>query len=117
MNEERPTTDLGELHEEEEHEGLAPHRILDAIVFGRRLRALRILNGYDRATDFVAVLRSQYGVDMSERSLYAVERGEQSPSLELFFATVTMLKPEVAFFAPAFREDVMTTLRQTWGKA
>lgn len=68
-------------HVEHAEDYLSPHNIIDKVVFGRRLRALRVLEGYDRATDFVNLLRSRYGVDVSDRTVYAIERGEQMPPL------------------------------------
>ena len=52
-------------HEDEQMNGeedrqLSPHNIVDLRLLGRRIRALRILHGYDRVSDFTAILR---GVD------------------------------------------------------
>lgn len=51
--------DIHEQHGEEVE--LSPHNVVDAVAFGRRLRALRILQGYDRATEFTAAMRSRMG--------------------------------------------------------
>lgn len=102
-----------QAHQDEEHE-LSPHNVVDKVAFGRRLRAQRILAGFDRVTDFVALLRSQYGVDISDRSVYAIERGEQMPHLDLVVASVALLKSPVDYFAPAIRPDVIEAL---WGKS
>ena len=102
MNDDVDNTDgVGETDEP-----LAPHHVIELKQFGRRLRAARILAGYDRASDFVAVLRSQYGIDISVRSLYAIERGEQMPGLDFGMAVFALLQAELGFFRPAIRDDV-----------
>lgn len=98
-----------------EEQALLPQNIVDMVAFGRRLRAQRVLNGYDRAADFVQTMRSRYGVDISERTLYAFERGEQMPHVDFFFAMVACLEVPFDYFAPAFRHDVMETVRKNLG--
>lgn len=87
--------------------------ILDLHTFGRRLRALRVLRGYDRVTDLGAHLRTRYGVEVSDRTLYAIERGEQPPHLDLFLTMLATLHPEVGYFDPALRDDVAAAVRLT----
>lgn len=100
-----------EVHEEELlDDGLGPNTVLDLAMFGRRLRALRVLQGFDRAADFTAVLRSRYGVDVQERTVYAIERGEQHPNLAFVLACVAILHPPLNWFAPAIRDDVYEAL-------
>jgi transcriptional regulator with XRE-family HTH domain len=100
-----------EVHDEEAFDDdLGPQSVLDLATFGRRLRALRVLAGYDRASDFTAVLRSRYGVDVHDRTLYAIERGEQSPTMAFVLACVGALRPPLNWFAPAIRKDVLETL-------
>ena len=106
MDDQNDTTESGLRHEDEDEHGLAPHAVLDLKQFGRRLRAARILAGYDRASDFVAVLRSQYGLDISDRTLYAIERGEQMPGLDFGMSVFALLQAELGFFKPAIRDDV-----------
>lgn len=99
------------MHEDENgFEGLSPHNVVDKVAFGRRLRALRILRGYDRVTDFVQILRSQYGVDVSDRTVYAIERGEQMAHLDLVVASAALLTAPKDYFAPAIRSDVIQAL-------
>ena len=100
---------------EPEEGELAPNTVIDLQQFGRRLRALRIMAGYDRASDFVTVLRSRYGIDCHDRTVYAIERGEQMPGLDFTMACFAILTPDPGFFAPALRPDIKTVLeRSRW---
>lgn len=96
---------------DESCEELSPHNIIDTVVFGRRLRAARILNGFDRVTEFTILLRSRYGIDISDRTVYAIERGEQMPNLDFFVAALALLMPDVGYFFPAIRGDVVEILK------
>jgi transcriptional regulator with XRE-family HTH domain len=98
--------------EDEEDLDLAPHNVVDKVAFGRRLRALRIIHGFDRVTDFVSLLRSRYGIDVSDRTVYAIERGEQMPHLDFFVACLALLDPERGYFFPAIRGDVVESLKK-----
>lgn len=102
-----------EAHPEQivdDEDALAPPSVVDASTFGRRLRALRVLHGFDRATDFVTVLRGRYGIDISDRTLYAIERGEQMPQLDFTLACVAILTPPLNYFQPCIRADVWKAL-------
>jgi DNA-binding XRE family transcriptional regulator len=103
-------TQTSEVDVDELDDDLAPHSVVDMKTFGRRLRALRVLRGFDRASDFTAVLRSRYGVEASDRTLYAIERGEQMPGIDFALACVAILHPPRRYFFPAFREDVVEAL-------
>lgn len=108
-------------HEDEEMNGaddrqLAPHNIVDLRLLGRRIRALRILHGYDRVSDFTSVLRGQYGVEVTDRTVYAIERGEQMPHLDFMYAVTAALEPEPDYFTPAIRNDVAMKLRHRDGR-
>lgn len=82
--------------------------IVDPIVLGRRLRGARIVAGFDRVTDACKNVALTSGVTISERTLYAVERGQQLPSLDQFFALLMTYDPEGAtmYAVPALRADV-----------
>lgn len=43
----------------------APQNILDSVIFGRDLRALRIRRGFNRMEDFTELLRRSYGVTVT----------------------------------------------------
>lgn len=92
---------------------LAPHNVIDKVILGRRLRALRILSGFDRATELTAILRSKYGIDISDRTVYAIERGEQMPHIDFYIAALDLMKPEggTLYFLPAIRGDVSERMR------
>lgn len=96
----------------EEGGELAPHNVIDKVQFGRRLRAARILQGFDRVTDFTNLLRSRYGIDITDRSVYAIERGEQMPHLDFFVAALALLAPDQGYFFPAIRGDVVEALKK-----
>lgn len=91
--------------DEHDHEPLTPSGIIDPVIFGRLLRAARIVAGYDRVSDFATVLRSTTGVQVSDRTIYAVERGEQACSLDFFIAAIMVLHPPgaSAYFLPSMR--------------
>lgn len=106
------TKKAGPVKDEEQGDFLAPNNLVDTVILGRRIRALRILNGYDRATDLVAVLRSQYGVEMSERTLYAIERGEQMPHVDFMLAILIHFRESPAYIQPAVRMDMAAYMRR-----
>lgn len=82
------------------------NEVIDLIVFGRYLRALRTREGYTDADAFIEVLAERYGLSISRRTLYAIERGEQMAHLDLYLAVLAALNPEKGYFRPAIRPDV-----------
>lgn len=56
------------------------------------------------------VTRLSYGVEVSDRTLYAIERGEQMPRLDFYLAAIAALEAERDYFAPALRADVASRL-------
>jgi len=86
--------------------------LIDAEVVGRRLRGARIVAGYDRVADACKAVTLTTGVSLSERTLYAIERGEQLPTLEQLTAIVMALDPPGgwAYLMPAYRQDVVEYL-------
>lgn len=105
-NEERET----EPEDDERERDLAPQNIVDTVQFGRRLRARRIIEGFDRVSQLTHVLRSRYGIDVSDRTIYAIERGEQMPHLDFVLGCQAALKCPVNYFQPAIRHDVWAAL-------
>ena len=87
-----------------------PRSVVDPVQWGRLLRALRIMRGYDRLTDLARVLRTNYGVEVSDRSLYAVERGEQMPHLDLVVAAADALRAPRGWWDDALRADIVANL-------
>lgn len=91
---------------------LAPHNIIDLVSFGRRLRAQRVLQGFDRVQQLTSILRSRYGVDVSDRTVYAIERGEQMPHWDFVVGVIAALECPFMYFAPAIRHDVWEILQR-----
>lgn len=108
-NEADNTEATGETNDSQEQD-LAPQNIVDRVVFGRRLRAQRVLEGYDRVGQLTHVLRSRYGIDVSDRTIYAIERGEQMPHLDFVLGVVAALNCPLHYFMPAIRHDVWSAL-------
>ena len=79
--------------------------IIDMRTFGRDLRALRARRGFDLGASFTKMLAATYGVEVSDRTLYAIERGEQMPRLDFFIAVSCALRAERGYFADAIRAD------------
>ncbi len=89
---------------------MTPLNVVDTVLFGRRLRSLRILRGFDRVSDFTVLLRTRYGISISDRSAYAIERGEQMPGLDFYIAVACALEADRDYFSPAFRADCQAFL-------
>lgn len=108
-----PDTNSPANHEQAEQleEQLKPQNVIDLVVFGRRLRALRVIEGYDRVDELVTVLRSRYGVDVSARTVYAIERGEQMPHLDFFIACLAIFNQPYDYFWPAVRYEVIEEIK------
>lgn len=101
---------VGETDDAEREHDLAPNNIVDKVVFGRRLRAQRVLQGYDRVGQLTHVLRSRYGIDVSDRTIYAIERGEQMPHLDFVLAAMDALEMNFVYLAPSVRHDVWAAI-------
>ena len=96
--------------EDEKYEGgPRPSGLMDPVIYGRRLRAARIMAGYDRVVDLVDALARKTGVHVSERTAYAIERGEQLPGIDFFMAVIITLNIEegIDFFLPAMSAECM----------
>jgi len=110
--------DLGHLVKERavpDPDGPNPASIIDTAVFGRYLRSLRMRQGFETGREFVDALRGKYGVDVSDRTLYAIERGEQMPRLDFVIAALAALDADLAYFYPAVRGDVVERLKENGG--
>lgn len=86
--------------------------LLDASVVGRRLRGARIVAGFDRVQDACVAIH-ELGVSLSERTLYAIERGEQLPSWEQMIALMMVYDPPggMRYTEPALRADAQEWFR------
>jgi DNA-binding XRE family transcriptional regulator len=89
---------------------LSPSVVLGNL--GRRLRGARVIAGFDRMTDFASAIENACGVSISARTLYAIERGEQMPSLEHAICILSVLPPveQQALLQSAVRPDVLDRL-------
>lgn len=77
--------------------GAIASSLIDRVALGRILRGDRIKAGYDRVADLTREIRRVTGVAISDRTLYAIERGEQPVSLDVFVALCLVLEPEGGF--------------------
>jgi transcriptional regulator with XRE-family HTH domain len=80
--------------------------------FGRDLLALRIRRGFKPADKLTELLRERYGVSVHPRTIYAIERGEQLPRLDLLLALLVALDERLDYFFPAFRDDIVAKLHE-----
>jgi transcriptional regulator with XRE-family HTH domain len=71
------------------------------------LRVRRRLKPADKLTN---LMRDRYGVDVSTRTIYAIERGEQLPRLDLFLVLVAALDTDLEYFYPSIRPDIVARL-------
>ena len=87
--------------------------LVDPRAYGRLVRAARILAGFDRVEDASRAIEERTGVTVSTRTLYAIERGEQTTTMEQFAAIAITFDPpsgEVYWtrcFSPRYLEWVV----------
>lgn len=67
--------------------------MFDPVAYGRLARAARIIAGHDRVEDAAHAIAELTGVEISARTVYAIERGEQSPSVEQYVALSLAYRP------------------------
>jgi len=79
--------------------------------FGSYLKGLRVRQGYEAAEQLIETLKTQHGVEVSTRTMWAIERGEQLPRLDLLLALLVVLDERLDYFYPAFRDDIVERLR------
>lgn len=84
--------------------------IINLARFGQYFAALRVREEYKPADRLVDDLRERCGVVVSRRTLYAIERGEQLPRLDLLLALLVVLNEDFDYFYPTFREDIVNKL-------
>jgi DNA-binding XRE family transcriptional regulator len=95
------------MEDQKYEDGPRPSGLMDPVIYGRRLRAARIMAGYDRVVDLVEALDRKTGVHVSERTAYAIERGEQLPSIDFFMAVIITLNIQggIEYFLPAMTAE------------
>jgi hypothetical protein len=89
--------------------GGSPGPLVDEVRFGNLVRAARIAAGVMTTREAAAALTS-IGFNVSERSLSAIERGEQKITVALMVGACVAFRPPhgIMFFAPAIRQDAMS---------
>lgn len=87
--------------------------LVDKETLGRIFRSARIYAGLDSVAEAAQRIQEATGLHVSERSMYAIERGEQLPSVDQFMAFLITYQPPGRgdFLLPAFRDDVRAALR------
>lgn len=70
---------------------------VDKAVFGRRLEARRRYKGMSRARDLADAVTAS-GIYMSKRTVYAVEEGDQYPSVPQLLALLDVLGVGLDYF-------------------
>lgn len=85
--------------------------MIDSQDLGRRVRAARVLAGIENI-GVVTEAIGDLGIVVSDRTLYAIERGEQPVAYDLLVALINILQPPggLRFFNPAIREDLREQL-------
>lgn len=94
---------------------MADAEIFDRETFGRLLRAARIIAGFDSVADAAAAITERTGVAVSERTIYALERGEQDPTAPQFLAVAVTFRPPggEGYWSPCMRADVLAYYAET----
>lgn len=65
----------------------------DRAAFGRLVRAARVIAGIDTVAELSELIARRSNVHLSERTLYAIERGEQDVTVIQYIAIVMTLDP------------------------
>lgn len=73
----------------------------DAKHYGVLLYSLRRLRGYRRG-DELADAMTAAGVRTSERTIWAIERGDQIAGVDRHFAICALLRPAAGYFEEAY---------------
>ena len=69
-------------------------QLVDWNVFGRKIKKARKSAGYSNVADFAQHLHDVTHISLSERTLYKIERGEVSPSVEALIALMIVFPRE-----------------------
>ena len=81
--------------------------IIDWSAFGTLLKAARLNQGFSRGMALCDAVRNKTGMGVSERTIYALEEGNRTPSTDVFIALQQVL-PELRdpeFLKPLFRRN------------
>lgn len=82
--------------------------MIDLNVYGKRAKAARILAGCETVKDGADLVRRLTGIRLSDRTLYALERGMQMPTVEHYFALTVAYEPPggLRYWEPALGDAV-----------
>lgn len=73
---------------------LKQSKLVDWVVFGKKIKTARKDAGFERVSSFVEHLCKETGVSLSERTYYKIERGEVCPSVEVLIAFIIVFPRE-----------------------
>lgn len=79
--------------------------IIDWSAFGALLKGARLNQGFSRGRALCEAVQKKTGMSISERTIYALEEGNRTPSTDVFIALQQVL-PELRdpeFLKPLFR--------------
>lgn len=77
----------------------------DAALYGRLLYALRHVRGYRTGAELANAVTA-HGVETTERTIWAIERGEQEAKIGRHMIFVHLLKPRPGYFEEAYTPPV-----------
>lgn len=81
--------------------------IIDWKVFCRLMKTARVAYGFARGSNLADAIKIKTGLLVSERTIYNVESGSQSASVDLFLA-MQQVMPDLftaEYLRPAFRKN------------
>lgn len=82
--------------------------VIDWTKWGALLKAARMGNGFMRGSALANEVRERTGMTISERTIYALESAERTPSADIFLALQQVL-PELRdpdYIRPAFKSNI-----------
>lgn len=80
----------------------------DAEQYGRMLYSLRKLRGFDRASELAEEM-TRAGVPTSERTVWAIERGDQEASVSRHLVASRILRAKPGYFEEALVDDTASS--------
>lgn len=89
----------------------AAYPAFDAVAFGHRLEAARVLIGCKTRHRFIQKL-ARAGVRMDAKALQALEEGRAVPTYPFVAATIAVTKLSPAFFAESLSDALAEPLRR-----
>ena len=81
--------------------------LLDRRQLGRLIRGHRYMLGMDNGQDFVERMEKDTGVSLSDRSLYAYERGTRTPTIDTWMALAIELDLTAEDLVGCIEDDIL----------